>query len=95
LGQQTVERIREVLCNTGRIHGSQIVDLLITEAAGRWNCDSHDAERLIETLGLVPENAAKPDPTFSQRAFLGLQFKKHPGFVPGCKVHYWFRQPSS
>ena len=90
-GERATDHIREVLRNSGRIHGSQIVEFLIDEAAGRWLVDSYDAERLIEALGLVPDDPSKPDPTHSQKAFMGLQYKKHPGYVAGCRVHYWLR----
>lgn len=91
---KAADRIGEILRNAGRIHGSQITSLLIDEVAGRYFVDSYEAEQLIERLGLVPEDATKPDPTLSQRAFIGLQYRKHPGYVAGCKVHYWFRGPA-
>lgn len=82
-------RVREA----GRIHGSEVQDILVGCAAGRFSVDSYDAERLIERLGLEPERADKPDPTVSQRVFTGLQFRKHPGYVAGCRCHFWLRLP--
>jgi hypothetical protein len=84
------ELVRARLREAGRIHGSEVLDLLVGCCWGS-SVDGYDAEQLIKRLGLVPERADLPDPTPSQRAFIGLQFRKHPGYVPGAVLHFWHR----
>ena len=75
----------------GPIHGSLARKLLVQHGAGAC-ADTYEAEKCLEAAGLVPIIEAGPKPTPSQAAFCGLQFKKHPGYVAGCKEHFGFRR---
>ena len=77
----------------GRAHGSLLRDLFVRHGLGH-HADVHTCERILDELlelgSIEVETREKPDPTLSQRVFLGLQFKRHPGWVPGTKEHYWY-----
>lgn len=85
---RAAERIRAEARAAGWIHGSRARDALIE--CGCPTADSYATEKLLEEL-CVPLIAQGPQPTVSQKAFIGLQFRKHPGFVAGAKEHYYWR----
>ena len=84
-------RVSDEICRRAEhgIHGSEVRDLFL----GFGFAVDNQAERLLS--GLVDAGVLVHDPiatpTHSQAAFLGLQVRKHPGFVPGCIEHFVFR----
>lgn len=77
----------------GRAHGRQLRDFFLDHVQDGF-IDSYACERLIDELIeaklIMVERMDRPDPTLSQRAFLGLQYRKHPGWVSGAKEHFWY-----
>lgn len=77
----------------GRVHGSKLVDIAVgyEVAPGAQDALDNDVGWLVSEGILRVETPAAASPTPSQRAFLGLAgIRKHPGFVPGCRLHFWF-----
>jgi hypothetical protein len=77
------------------VHGSECRDLLLKNGCPGALVDSYTAEKVLEEA-LVPLIEQGPRMTTSQRAFIGLQYRKHPGFVAGAKEHYYWmvRRPN-
>lgn len=90
--EKTVAALR-ARAATRPVHGSEARDLLIEHGAGAC-ADSYTAESVL-TEALVPLDTTAPRPTLSQRAFASLQFRTHPGFVAGCKEHFYWGLKSS
>ena len=82
---------------TVRIHGSKVRDLFVEYANGRFFVDNHAEALLTEFVeeGLLVYEG--PDPTTSQRAFIGLQYDtksyRQAGWAPGIREHYWYQRP--
>jgi hypothetical protein len=75
----------------GPIHGSLVRRLMSIHCAPGALIDSHTAEQILDASGLEPMLEAGPKPTPSQTGWAGLQFRRHPGYVAGCKEQFGFR----
>jgi len=77
--------------NRGGLHGSDLLDHNIQVAAGRlatFPADADDDLRKAEALGWITRGRLSP--TLSQRAFLGLAYRKT---IPDCHASCWYWEP--
>jgi len=94
-GKKIEPRIFERINTSGRVHGSEVRDFFIELARGRFAVD-RDAEALLTEL--VEEGVLKhfdrPEPTVSQKAFIGLSYTNasyhNAGWAPGIKEHFYY-----
>lgn len=95
-GDKIEPLIQASLLARGQVHGSEVRDMFIDYAQGRFAVDDH-AERLLTEL--VEEGVLSaietPSPTISQAAFIGLQYDKKSylaaGWAPGLREHFWYQ----
>lgn len=94
-GEKIEPRLRERAGFSGEFHGSDVREIFIEHAAGRFFVDDH-AEKLIRELVEEGEiEVLQRAPTTSQAAFAGLSYSRS-GYRdlmwgPGTIEHYHYR----
>ncbi len=88
--------INVVLDSVRQIHGSAVAELCFQAGISDFN---YVAEQLLTEMisdGSL-EHFERPEPTHSQRAFIGLQYDsasyRKAGWAPGIKLHFYYRRP--
>lgn len=72
----------------GMVHGSELREWWVE--LYRTACDDQCEKLLRHALDVGVAKLGDCFPTSSQRAFVGLQYHKHPGAVPGCFEHFYY-----